>query len=186
VVLLFFCVSGVLGPIRRHLPITTRDNESGSARSLESDARLLAKTIEPFPGALAVIANDWPFFYDLKFLRQHCASFGERIVSAVRMVGGTKEESVLEFMTTRPYRYVVVASHDFEFGEATAANRVDVNPEVGFDLHASAQLHLLLNECGEAATRPVSNEDVRQVAGQFARPIHSSTAYLRATNSRRG
>lgn len=184
-VLLFFCVSGVLGEIRRHPSITARDNKPGSTRSLESDTRLLAQTVEPFPGALIVIANDWPFFYDLKSLRQHCPSFSERIVSAVRMVGDTKEESILEYMATRPCRYVVVASNDFEFGEATAESRVDVNPEVGFDLHAADQLHILLNECGEAAAKPVSNEDVLQVAGPFARPIHSITAYLRATSSRR-
>ncbi|MFY4696468.1 hypothetical protein [Burkholderia glumae] len=164
-VLLFFCVSGVLGAIRRHPSITTRDNEPASSRAMESDAQLLAQTIEPFPGALVVIANDWPLVYNLKYLQQHCPAFGERIVSSVRMVGDTKESSVLEYMARRPYRFVVVASKDFEFGEATAANRVDVNPAVGFDLRAAGRLHILLNECGEDATRPVTDEDLLQVAG---------------------
>lgn len=184
-VLLFFCVSGVLGAMRQHPSITTRDNEPGSTRSLESDARLLAQTIEPFPGVLVVIANDWPLFYDMKFLRQHCLELGQRIVGSVRMVGDSKESSVLEYMARRPYRFVVVASKDFEFGEATAENRIDVNPEVGFDPQAAGRLHILLNECGEDAIRPVSDEDVLQVAGPFARPLHAATAYSRVTSSRR-
>ncbi|WP_438326965.1 hypothetical protein [Burkholderia pseudomallei] len=184
-VLLFFCVSGVLGAMRQHPSITTRDNEPVTTRSLEADARLLAQTIEPYPGALVVVANDWPLFYDLKFLRQHCHELGQRIVGAVRMVGDSKESSVLEYMVRRPYPFVVVASEDFEFGEATAANRIDVNPAVGFDLQVAGRLHILLNECGEDATRPVSDEDVLQVAGQFARPLHAATAYARVTSSRR-
>lgn len=184
-VLLFFCVSGVLGAMRQHPSITTRDHEPVSTRSLEADVRLLAQTIEPFPGALVVIANDWPLFYDLKFVRQNCHELGQRIVGAVRMVGDSKESSVLQYMVRRPYRFAVVASKDFEFGEATAPNRIDVNPEVGFDLHVSAQLHILLSECGEDATRPVSDDDVLRVAGPFATPLHAATAYSRVTSSRR-
>ncbi|MFP3675423.1 hypothetical protein SB724_21650, partial [Bacillus sp. SIMBA_031] len=78
---IFFCVSGVIGAIDRHPSITTRENEPEASRSLESYASLFARTIEPFPGALVVIANDWPLLYDLEVLRQECAAFAQRIVN---------------------------------------------------------------------------------------------------------
>ncbi|WP_244138119.1 hypothetical protein [Burkholderia vietnamiensis] len=122
-VLLFFCISGVLGAIDRHPSITTRENEPEATRSLESDARLFAQAIEPFPGALVVIANDWPLLYDLEFLRQEFALLGPRIVNSVKILGGTKEESILKFMSSRSEPYVVVTSSDFEFSEGTMGIR---------------------------------------------------------------
>ncbi|RKP48300.1 hypothetical protein [Trinickia fusca] len=165
-VLLFFCVSGVLGAIDRHPSITTRENEPAATRSLESDARLFAQAIEPFPGALVVIANDWPLLYDLEFLRQECALFGPRIVNSVKILGGTKEESILKFMSSRSEPYVVVTSSDFEFSEGTMGRRVNVDSEAGFDEEASDRLRQLLEEYGEAAQRPASADDImRATAG---------------------
>ncbi|QQJ96420.1 hypothetical protein JG536_28140 (plasmid) [Burkholderia ambifaria] len=186
VVLLFFCVSGVLGAIRRHPSITTRDNEPVYTRSLESDARLLAQTIEPFPGALVVIANDWPLFYDVTFLRRHCVGFGRRIVNSEKSLGSAKEESILSFMSNRHDPYIVVASTDFEFSEVTASNRVDVRLDMGFDNEAAKNLHERLVELGDAASRPVSSDEVLRamVGGNTLRRLGSYTAPLRADGDR--
>ncbi|ARK48553.1 hypothetical protein [Burkholderia pseudomallei] len=165
-VFVFFSVSGVLGAMDRHPSITTRENEPAATRSLESDVRLFAQTIESFPGALVVIANDWPLLYDREFLWQECALLGPRIVTSVRILGGTKEESILTFMTSRSEPYIVVTSSDFEFSAETAGRRVNVDLEAGFDEEAANRLRVLLEECGEAATRPVSTDDViRATAG---------------------
>ena len=165
-VFVFFSVSGVLGGLCRHPSITTRESEPEATRSLESDARLFAQTIEPFPGALVVIANDWPLLHDLEFLRQECAPFAQRIANSVRIIGGTKEESILKFMTSRSDPYVVVASSDFEFSEETVRRRINVGVDAGFDKGAADRLRVLLEECGEAAQKPVSTEDVmRATAG---------------------
>ncbi|VBT21813.1 Uncharacterised protein [Burkholderia pseudomallei] len=165
-VLVFFCVSGVLGAIDRHPAITTRENEPAATRSLESDASLFARAIEPFAGALVVIANDWPLFYDLEFLQQECVPFAQRIVNAVKVLGGTKEEAVLGFLSSLSTEYVVVASPDFEFSEVTAARRVNVDSQLGFDADAADRLRVLLEKAGEAATHPVSTDDImRATAG---------------------
>ncbi|KVN61481.1 hypothetical protein WM03_11980 [Burkholderia ubonensis] len=159
-VLIFFCVSGVLGAIDRHPSITTRENEPEATRSLESDACLFARTIEPFPGALVVIANDWPLFHDLEFLQQECVPFAQRIVNAVRVLGGTKEEAVLGFLSSLSAEYVVVTSPDFEFSGETAGRRVNVGSEAGFDEQAAGRLRTLLEEYGDAARSPASTDDV--------------------------
>ncbi|HDR9008690.1 TPA: hypothetical protein QDB08_001635 [Burkholderia vietnamiensis] len=176
-VLLFFCVSGVLGAIDRHPSITTRENEPETTRSLEADARLVAQTIEPFPGAFVVVANDWPLLHDLEFLRRECAPLAQRIVNSVRILGGTKEDSILTFMSSRSAEYVVVASSDFEFSDVTADKRVNVGLEAGFDEEAADRLRVLLEECGEAATHPVSADDVmRATAGNPL--MHRLQSYL--------
>ncbi|HDR9001871.1 TPA: hypothetical protein QDA99_001421 [Burkholderia vietnamiensis] len=176
-VLLFFCVSGVLGAIDRHPSITTRENEPETTRSLEADARLFAQTIEPFPGAFVVVANDWPLLHDLEFLRRECAPLAQRIVNSVRILGGTKEDSILTFMSSRSAEYVVVASPDFEFSDVTADKRVNVGLEAGFDEEAADRLRVLLVECGEAATHPVSADDVmRATAGNPL--MHRLQSYL--------
>ncbi|MBH9670886.1 hypothetical protein ACMZ49_20430 [Alcaligenes phenolicus] len=159
-VLIFFCVSGVLGAIDRHPSITTREDAPKATRSLESDARLFAKAIAPFAGAVVVIANDWPLLYDLEFLRHECAPFGQRIVNSVRVLGGTKEESILKFMSSWSLPYVVVTSSDFAFSEVTAARRVDVGVDSGFDDVAADRLRTLLEAYGDAATSPTSTDDV--------------------------
>ncbi|KGS85533.1 hypothetical protein X947_2653 [Burkholderia pseudomallei MSHR7334] len=159
-VFVFFSISGVLSALDRHPSITTRENEPAATRSLESDAYLFAETIEPFPGALVVIANDWPLLYDLEYLRQECAPFAQRIVNAVKVLGGTKEEAILGFLSSRSAEYVVVTSPDFEFSEVTAARRVNVDSQLGFDAGAANRLRVLLEEAGEAATHAVSTDEV--------------------------
>ncbi|BEH29340.1 MULTISPECIES: hypothetical protein [Burkholderia] len=159
-VLVFFSISGVLGAIDRHPSITTREDAPEGTRSLESDARLFAKAIAPFPGAVVVIANDWPLLYDLEFLRHECAPFGQRIVNSLRVLGGTKEESILQFMSSWSLPYVVVTSSDFDFSEVTAARRVNVGVDAGFDDGAAGRLHTLLEAYGDAARSPASTDDV--------------------------
>lgn len=185
-VLLFFCVSGVLGAIDRHPSITTRENEPEATRSLESDARLFARAIAPFPGVVVVIANDWPLLYDLEFLRHECAPFGQRIVNSVRVFGGPKEEQIFTFMASRSAEYVVVASMDFEFSEVTAARRVNVGVDAGFDEDAADRMRVLLEECGEAATRPVSNDEVMRatVGNPWMQRVQSYLAHSRQQNFR--
>ncbi|MGS1073542.1 hypothetical protein [Burkholderia glumae] len=105
-------------------------------------------------------------FHDLEFLRKECASFGPRIVNSVRILGGTKEDSILTFMSSRPAEYVVVASSDFEFSDVTAGRRVNVRSDAGFDGKAADRLRVLLEEYGEAAQNPVTTDDVtRATAG---------------------
>lgn len=159
-VLVFFSISGVLGAIDRHPSITTREDAPEGTRPLESDARLFAKAIAPFPGAVVVIANDWPLLYDLEFLRHECAPFGQRIVNSLRVLGGTKEESILQFMSSWSLPYVVVTSSDFDFSEVTAARRVNVGVDAGFDDGAAGRLHTLLEAYGDAARSPASTDDV--------------------------
>lgn len=180
-ILLFFCISGVLGEIDRHPSITTRENVPEATRSLESDARLFAQTIAPFPGAVVVIANDWPLVYRLEFLRHECVPFGQRIVNSVRVLGGTKEESISTFMSSRSEPYIVVTSPDFEFSEATSGARVNVGLEVGFNEEASDRLRVLLEEYGEAARRPVSTDDVMRakVGNPWMRRVQSYLAHCR-------
>lgn len=158
-ILLFFCISGVLGKIDRHPSITTRENEPEATRSLESDARLFAQAIAPFPGAVVVIANDWPLVYRLEFLRHECVPFGQRIVNSVRIFGGTKEDAVLAFMASRSEPYAVVASSDFEFSDVTAKNRVPVGLDAGFDDDAVDRLRRILEGYGEEAKRPLSADE---------------------------
>jgi len=68
-----------------------------------------------FPGAAVVVGNDWPFYYDIRFLQRACREFGWRVVNAIKTLGGVKEDAVLDFMSTHPEPFVVVASLDFEF-----------------------------------------------------------------------
>lgn len=180
-VLLFFCVSGVLGAIDRHPAITTREDEPAATRSLDADALLFAQTIEPFPGVLVVIANDWPLLYDVEFLRRECAPFAQRIVNSVRILGGTKEEAVLGFLSALSAEYAVVASPDFEFSDVTAARRVNVDSQFGFDAGAADRLRVLLEKAGEAATHPVSTEDImRASAGNpWVRRLQTYLAHAR-------
>ncbi|WP_200908825.1 hypothetical protein [Burkholderia pseudomallei] len=159
-VIVFFCISGVLGEIRRHPSITTQDTEAVATHSLDADSRLFGETIDPFPGAVVVVANDWPLIYGLNTLKQECVSFGHRIVNSVRLVGGTKEDSILTFMASRTEPYVVVASSDFEFSDVTAENRVTVGLQAGFDDAAADRLRAILEGFGEEATRPLSADEI--------------------------
>jgi hypothetical protein len=183
----FFCVSGVLRALGRHPSVTTREIQLDATRGLEFDAHLFGQTIEPFPGALVVVANDWPFFYDLDVLRQECAPFGHRIVNAARLLGDTKEEAVRAFMATRPDPCIVVSSTDFEFGKMTEARRVDVSPRNGFDEQAAARLLGLLNSLGDDAKRPVSSDELLRAAvgPQLLRRVELYAGTLRAASDSR-
>ncbi|WP_185219140.1 hypothetical protein [Paraburkholderia dinghuensis] len=183
-VLIFFCVSGVLGAIGRHPSITTREGAPAATRSLESDVRLFAETIESFPGALVAVGNDWPLVHNLPFLREACASFRHRIVNSVRLVSETKEESILAFMEPRCEPYAVVTSPDFEFSDVTAGMRVDVGFETGFNEKAADRLRTLLEGFGEAAKRPASGEEVLSatVNNPLVQRLQGHLAQLRPPN----
>ncbi|WP_082263079.1 hypothetical protein [Burkholderia pseudomallei] len=159
-VIVFFCISGVLGKMRRHPSITTRDSEAAPLRSLDTDSLLFGTTIDSFPGVVVVVANDWPLNYGLSILRQECAPFGHRIVNSVKLVGGTKEDCILTFMASRSEPYAVVASSDFEFSEVTAEERVNVRLDAGFDDDAVDRLRRILEGYGEEAKRPLSADEV--------------------------
>lgn len=158
-VFVFFCVSGVLPPMCRHPSLTTREGAPRMARGLESDALLLARTLDPYPGAVIVVANDWPFYFDLKVLRTS-REFGRRIVNVVRTLGSTKEAGVLDFMAGRAEPFVVISSSDFEFSDLTNSKRIDVDPVRGFDQEACVVLNEYLSELGEHASSPLSENDM--------------------------
>lgn len=168
-VFVFFCVSGTLGPMRRHPSLTTREDEPEAIRSLESDALLLAKTLSAYPGAVVVIANDWPFYYDRENVRLACLEFGCRVVNVVKTLGGSKEAAVLDFMLTRPEPFVVVVSPDFEFTQLTASRRIDVDRERGFDEAACAALSAHLHSLGDHSLSPLSDDDMlRATVSRYA------------------
>lgn len=159
-VFVFFCVSGVLGPMRRHPSLTTRESEPEVSRSLEADMALVARALNAYPGAVVVIGNDWPFYHDVSTLRAACGELGRRIVNVVRTLGGTKEAAVLDFMSGRAEPFVVIASVDFEFTELTASRRIDVSLEHGFDDEARACLIERLHTLGQHASNPLSDDDM--------------------------
>ena len=158
-VFVFFCVGGVLPPMCRHPSLTMREGASEATRGLEADARLLARTLAPYPGVVIVVANDWPFYYDLDELRSSL-EFGRRIVNVVRTLGSTKEAGVLDFMSGRAEPFIVIESPDFEFTELTDSSRIDVDPKQGFDKKARARLLEHLSTLGDHASNPISEEDM--------------------------
>ncbi|WP_245841416.1 hypothetical protein [Paraburkholderia ribeironis] len=131
---------------------------------MDTDSRLFAETIDPFPGAVVVVANDWPLIYGLNTLKQECVPFGHRIVNSVKLVGGTKQDAILTYMASRSEPYVVVASSDFEFSEMTAERRVNVDSEAGFDADAANRLREILEGYGEEAKRPLSADEALSAA----------------------
>ncbi|MFM0091778.1 hypothetical protein PQR46_33315 [Paraburkholderia sediminicola] len=159
-VLVFFCVSGVLGSMRKHPSLTTREGEPKASRSLGADMALLAEALAAHPGAVVVIGNDWPFYYDISTLRAACGESGRHIVNVVRTLGDTKELALLDFMSSRAEPFVVIASPDFEFTELTASRRIDVNRQHGFDDEAHARLIEHLHTLGEHASNPLSDDDM--------------------------
>lgn len=158
-VYIFFCVSGVLGPMNLHPSLTTREGEPNASRPLEADASLIGGVLDAYPGAVVVIANDWPFYYDLESLRVAGGEFERRIVNVVRTLGGTKEEAVLDFMAGRTESFVVIASQDFEFTEQTASVRIDIDDNRGFDDAARENLLQHLLALGQHASNPLSEDD---------------------------
>ncbi|MGF6774922.1 hypothetical protein P3T21_000109 [Paraburkholderia sp. GAS334] len=158
-VFVFFCVGGVLPPMRRHPSLMTREGAPEATRELEVDALLLTRTLVPYPGAVIVVANDWPFYYDLEELRSS-REFGRRIVNVVRTLGSTKESAVLDFMSGRAEPFIVIASPDFEFTQLTDSRRIDVGLEQGFDEEAQVSLLEHLRLLGEQATNPLSEDDM--------------------------
>lgn len=158
-VFVFFCVGGVLPPMRRHPSLMTREGAPEATRGLEVDALLLTRTLVPYPGAVIVVANDWPFYYDLEELRSS-REFGRRIVNVVRTLGSTKESAVLDFMSGRAEPFIVIASPDFEFTDLTEPRRIDVGLEQGFDEEAQVSLLEHLRLLGEQATNPLTEDDM--------------------------
>ncbi|WP_429253974.1 hypothetical protein [Paraburkholderia sp. GAS334] len=137
----------------------TREGAPEATRELEVDALLLTRTLVPYPGAVIVVANDWPFYYDLEELRSS-REFGRRIVNVVRTLGSTKESAVLDFMSGRAEPFIVIASPDFEFTQLTDSRRIDVGLEQGFDEEAQVSLLEHLRLLGEQATNPLSEDDM--------------------------
>lgn len=176
-VFVFFCVSGVLGPMRRHPSLTTRESEPEVSRSLEADMALVARALNAYPGAVVVVSNDWPFYHDVSTLRVACGELGRRIVNVVRTLGGTKEEAVLDFMSGRAEPFVVVASPDFEFTDRTESRRIDVGLEQGFDEEARVCLLEHLSMLGEHATNPLSEDDMLR-ATVSSRDLHRARKYI--------
>ncbi len=158
-VFVFFCIGGVFPPMCRHPALTMREGMPHATRLLEADALLLARTLEAYPGAVIVVGNDWPFYYDLESLRSS-REFGRRIVNAVRTLGSTKESAVLDFMSSRAEPFIVIASPDFEFTDVTDSRRIDVGLEQGFDEKARESLVEHLRMSGEHATNPLSEDDM--------------------------
>jgi hypothetical protein len=159
-VYIFFCVSGVLGPMSRHPSLTTREKSPEATRALERDVHLLGKALSPYPGAVIVVGNDWPLYYDLKSLREAHHGFGWRVVNVLNTIGSTKEQAVFEFMANREEPFMILASLDFEFTHRTALSRIDVDPESGFDENACAALVVHLRGFGARATDALSDDDI--------------------------
>jgi hypothetical protein len=175
-VFVFFCVGGVLPPMCRHPSLTTREGVPEATRVLEADALLLARTLAPYPGAVIVVANDWPFYYDLEGLRSS-REFGRCIVNVVRTLGSTKESAVLNFMSARAEPFIVIASPDFEFTELTDSRRIDIDLEQGFDEEARVCLLEHLNTLGEHASNSLSEDDMlRATVG--SRDMRRARKYL--------
>ncbi|MCG5077521.1 hypothetical protein [Paraburkholderia tagetis] len=168
-VYVFFCMNGELGPLRDYPSPTTREGWVPIARHLAVDISHLAKTLADYPGAVVVIGNGWPLYYDLKCIREVCGELGTRIVNAVNTFGGAREEAVLDFMENRTESFVILASSEFEFSDLTASRRVNINPEVGFDEAARRALAKQLHEFGELATCPLSDDEaLRATVGAYA------------------
>lgn len=183
-VFIFFCVSGVLGPMRHHPSLTTREGEPKAIRPLDVDTTLIADALDAYPGAAVVIANDWPFYYDLEGLRGAGGEFERLIVNVVRTLGGTKQEAVLDFMTGRTEPFIVIASQDFEFTEKTASVRIDIDHKNGFDDAARVSLLQHLRALGEPAQKPLSEDDVLRasVSGRDLRRAQKLFLPLCASN----
>jgi hypothetical protein len=158
-VFIFFSLSGALGPMVHHPSLTTREGKPGASRLLEADTSRIAEVLDAYPGAVVVIANDWPFYYDLAKLREAGREFERRIVNVVRTVGGSKEDAILDFMACRAEPFIVLASRDFEFTERTASVRVDIDDNNGFDDAARENLLHHLRPLGLHASNPLSEDD---------------------------
>lgn len=168
-VYVFFCVSGALGPLRDYPSPTTREGWVPAARHLAVDISHLAETLVDYPGAVVVVGNGWPLYYDLKCIREVCGELGTRVVNALNTFGGTREQAVLDFMENRIESFVILASSEFEFSDITASQCVNINSEVGFDEAARRVLAKRLREFGEHATRPLSDDDMlRATVGTYA------------------
>lgn len=189
-VFVFFCVSGVLGSMSRHPALTTYENAPEATRSLERDVLLLGRTLSAYPGTVIVVGNDWPLYYDLRNLREAGHGFGRRVVNVLNTVGGTKEQSVLDFLANRDDPFVILASRDFEFTHRTASSRIDVDQERGFDEITRAALEVHLRGFGTRATTPLSDDDILRAtvatvalrkARNFGSPLraHQDVAFQR-------
>ncbi|WP_321943315.1 hypothetical protein [Paraburkholderia tropica] len=176
-VYILFCVSGALGKLCRHSPVTIREGEVAVTRSLERDALLLANTLKARPGAVVVVGNDWPFSYDLEMVRHESHPFGQRVVNMVNTIGSTKEEAVLDFMEGRREPFVILASGDYEFSELTVDQRVDVDHRSGLDEAACLQFEKKLQVVNEEIMRPLSDDEVLR-AGASRSALRRARRYI--------
>jgi hypothetical protein len=120
----------------------------------------LAAALERFPGAVLVVGNDWPLLYDIETVRATCSTLGRRIVNGLNVLSDTKEQAVLDFMSTRPEPYLVIASSGFEFSEITSSKRINVEGSTGFDSAAQTVLVSRLQEIGYLALRRVTSAEM--------------------------
>ncbi|SDC46682.1 hypothetical protein [Paraburkholderia lycopersici] len=183
-VYVFFCMNGELGPLRDYPSPTTREGCVPAKRHLAVDVSQLAETLAGYPGAVVVIGNSWPLYYDVKRMREACGELGMRIVNAVNTFGGTREQAVLDFMENRTESFVILASAEFEFSDLTSSRRVNVNPEAGIDEAVRRVLVKQLREFGALATRPVSDDEMLRatVAGHALRRAKRFISQMRARN----
>lgn len=144
--------------------MSTRDDQLAAHRSLAPDLINFEGALAAFPGAVIVIANDWPFFYDLETIRRAGEGFGRRFLNVVNTFGGSKEDAVLDFMMFRTNPFVVVASSEFEFSSLTASRRVDLDHRRGFDEVARQALETQLRALDEHATRQLSDEEMLEAS----------------------
>ncbi|MEX3967219.1 hypothetical protein AB4Y42_34175 [Paraburkholderia sp. EG286B] len=185
-VYVFFCVSGAIGPLNLDFSLPKREGAMANMRRLESDVLLLAETLLNYSGVVIVVGNAWPFHYSLDSLRQAFATLGQRVVNFVNTLSDTQEEAILDFMKNRSDSFVILASSEFEFSDITSSRRVSINPEVGFDEAARRALAKQLQEFGELATRPLSDDEMlRATVGAYAlRRARQLISPMRARNDR--
>jgi hypothetical protein len=169
VVYVFFCVGGVHGALLDKPSPMTRDEWVPTARSLTADISKLAETLGEYPGAVVVVGNAWPLYYDLSCIREVCGELGRRVVNVVSTLGHTLEEAVLDFMESRSEQFVILSSTEFEFSDLTAAQRVNIDTNIGFDEMARIALVKQLQEFGQEGKRSLTEDDLlRAIIGGHA------------------
>lgn len=144
--------------------MSTRDDQVARYRSLATDLANFEGALAAFPGAVIVIANDWPFFFDMETIRRAAEGFGRRVFNVVTTLGGSKEDAVLDFMMFRSNPFVVVASPEFEFSSMTASQRLNLDHKRGFDEVARQALETQLRALDEHAMRPLSDEETLEAS----------------------
>jgi hypothetical protein len=161
-VLLFFCISGVLGSLTK-LPLgSPRGGVRQQGRNLASDVDLLAQTLRRYPGVLVVIGNDWPLATSIDVLRSELTRLHPKVADVLDRGEKTTEEAILEHAAEKGVPYAVLASPGFAFTKRTANVRVDVTEESGLDSEAADRLEVLLTSFGGQATSYVTLKEFRE------------------------